>query len=224
MKKALLLLVGAISANAAVLNPISYDMPNGEGNANGGSYNYWDQTYSGSGNTSVDGSPLSGGLGQLTDDILGGARWDYDLGNGNAYEWVGWNNTTPTITFDFGGSVLLDQASIHVDNSQYGGVGMFSSIDMWASFDGVNYAPLSSYVTSNADLSNTANRFIDVPVGENLRYLRLTLHDFPNPTYPWLFISEVDFQGEANQAVPEPSTVFGAVAFASLIVRRLRKK
>ena len=37
----------------------SYDMPNGDGQAHSGSFNYWDLAYSGSGATSTDGAPLT---------------------------------------------------------------------------------------------------------------------------------------------------------------------
>ena len=48
----------------------SYEMPNGGGDASGGTYNYWDGSYSGSGSTTTDAAALSGGLGDLTDGII----------------------------------------------------------------------------------------------------------------------------------------------------------
>ena len=50
-------------ALAAPLAVTSYDMPNGDGQAHGGTYNYWDATYSGLGSPTQDRSPLSGGSG-----------------------------------------------------------------------------------------------------------------------------------------------------------------
>src|ERR1017187_3056385 len=41
----------ATAAQSATLTVSSYDMPNGDGHAQGGTYNYWDGTYTGSGAT-----------------------------------------------------------------------------------------------------------------------------------------------------------------------------
>ena len=59
--------LGATAVSAAPLVVTSYDMQNGDGHASGGTYDYWDATYTGSGATTTDHAPLSGGLGVLTD-------------------------------------------------------------------------------------------------------------------------------------------------------------
>jgi len=59
-------LIYATDANAGQLSVTSYDEPDGYGTASGGSSNYWDAGYSGSGCTNCDGAPLSGGIGALT--------------------------------------------------------------------------------------------------------------------------------------------------------------
>lgn len=64
---------GAGFAQASSLIVVtSYDMPNGDGQAQGGWLNYWDGAYSNgpAGDCTTDGlsgSYLSGGLGKLTD-------------------------------------------------------------------------------------------------------------------------------------------------------------
>ena len=46
---------------------------------------------------------------QLIDGEYGTAHWSADLGNGNAYEWLGWVHDTPVnIDFDFGASTFID--------------------------------------------------------------------------------------------------------------------
>ena len=60
---------GAGAASATTLT--SYSMPNG----NTGSYTYWDDTYSGSGDVTVSNSALSGGTGDLTDGVIAGDNW-----------------------------------------------------------------------------------------------------------------------------------------------------
>ena len=41
----------ALPASASSVFSSGYDMPNGDGTASGGSYNYWDKFYTGSGAT-----------------------------------------------------------------------------------------------------------------------------------------------------------------------------
>ena len=67
----------APAAQAAVVNATSYSMFNGDGQAHGGSFNYWDHAYNGSGSTSTDHAALTGGTGGL-------AAFN-DLGSGTFY-------------------------------------------------------------------------------------------------------------------------------------------
>jgi len=57
-------------AGASSLPVASYDMNNGDGQASGGSFNYWDRFYTGTGATTTDDAPLNGGVGDLTDGIV----------------------------------------------------------------------------------------------------------------------------------------------------------
>ena len=216
----------AFSLNASAVTPLRYNMNNGDGNAAGGSFNYWDDTYTGAGNKTLDGAALSGGLGQLTDSILGGSIWYLDQGNGNAQEWVGWNTTTPKITFDFGSAITLSKISLHSDNSKYGGVGLFGAAHISTSSDGVTFTPFSDYFTPGTELANTANRFVDVPVGTTSRYFQVTLDD-QDANLPWVFVSEITFDGTATASpVPEVSPALGAFALTTLAgaCRLLRRK
>lgn len=50
---------------------------------------------------------------QLIDGKYGVAPWSANLGNGNAYEWLGWVNDTPVnIDFNLGSSVEINQIRI----------------------------------------------------------------------------------------------------------------
>src|SRR5580692_6062496 len=82
-------------ASAIPLVPISYTATPGEGIAQGGYYNYFDDTGH-----------------QLTDGIYGVNDWSANLGNGIAYEWVGWRVADPTITFQFSTPVTINQVGI----------------------------------------------------------------------------------------------------------------
>ena len=108
------------SAWAGPLEPTSYDMLNGET----GSFPYHDEIYSGAGSPMVNLSPLSGGLGDLTDDVFAPSNWfitEPPAGNG---PYVGWMSIDPTITFDFGSpEAFFDTVTIHVDDGDgFGGV------------------------------------------------------------------------------------------------------
>ena len=88
------LLASLAAGEAAALQPDSYSMPNGYS----GSYNYWDEIYSGSGCRTCDGAFLSGGTGELTDGVIATDNWfvvEAPAGNG---PYVGWP-IDPTITF-----------------------------------------------------------------------------------------------------------------------------
>lgn len=113
----------ALSAQAATVAPTSYDMPNGYGQASGGSYNYWDRAYSGSGNTQIDYDPLSGGLGDLTDGIIATERWDMVENVEGWGPYVGWSERDPVITFHFAGPLQFTQVTVwHDDANGYGNV------------------------------------------------------------------------------------------------------
>jgi len=119
---AALTLPGA-AAIAAPVSPTSYDMPNGYGIASGGSYNYWDRSYTGSGDTELDFAPLSGGLGVLTDGVIATERWDQVENLAGTGPYVGWALMDPVITFHFGETLIFSQLTIwHDDANGYGNV------------------------------------------------------------------------------------------------------
>lgn len=97
------LLLGAAHSQAAMpVQPLHYDMLNGYGMASGGSFNYWDKSYSGSGNSSQDYAPLSGGLGDLSDGIIANEGWHLTENTEGTGPYVGWNRGEPwLITFHF---------------------------------------------------------------------------------------------------------------------------
>jgi len=118
-----LLALSSAAALAAPVSPTSYDMPNGYGTASGGSFNYWDRGYSGSGNTQLDFAPLSGGLGDLTDGVIATERWDRVENLEGTGPYVGWSAMDPVITFYFGETLAFSQLTIwHDDANGYGNV------------------------------------------------------------------------------------------------------
>jgi MYXO-CTERM domain-containing protein len=210
MAAAAWLLAGA--ASAAQLTVSSYSMPNGDGQAHGGNYNYWDGTYNGAGNPALDGSSgsfLSGGTGALTDGVVAFTNWSALSNNAGTGQYVGWVFTNPTITFNFASAVTINEIKLYVDNSHDGGVTSPSSVTV----NGVDYA---NPTWAGATLPQT----IDITG------LAITGHSvsvtLTNPGY-WVMLSEAQFYG--TPAVPEAgSTAMALAGLATLGLMARRRK
>jgi hypothetical protein len=210
---AALLLSGGVMA--AQLTVSTYSMPNGDGNAHGGTYNYWDATYSGMGNVTQDGlsgSVLSGGTGKLTDGVIATSDWYLVSNSSGTGQYVGWRNTSPTITFGFASAVSINEIKLYVDNSHVGGVTAPSAVTV----DGTSYANPS---WASASLPQT----IDL-TGLNItgNSVSVTLTD---ATTDWVFLSEAQFFGN-TAAVPEAdasSMLLGGLAALGLMALRRRQ-
>lgn len=183
------------SANAAPIPVLSYAMPNGAGQASGGTYNYWDATYSGSGAVTTDGAPLSGGTGKLTDGVVATQRWDAVSNVAGTGEYVGWATPltpAPTITFDFATGALIDTVVVSLDNSGFGGVFAPSAIVI----DGLARAFTAPALGSVGDVVFT---------GLGLTGTSHTIQ-FSGGQGPWIFVSEIAFAGP-TATVPEPGSM-----------------
>ncbi|MFM7075649.1 MAG: ELWxxDGT repeat protein [Planctomycetaceae bacterium] len=175
---------GLVIRITELLRPVAYSMPQGDS----GSFQYWDDGYSGSGGQG-DSAPLSGGLGQLTDGIVGADDWAADLGNGNAREWVGWVEKNPDIIFDLGVMRRVTGVRVHANSAGYGGVGLFAAVTVSYSDDGVTWSAASRHVTSAAERADTRARFHEVG-GEGVgRFARVSIER----DAPWIFVSEIEF-------------------------------
>ena len=178
--------------------PLTYSMVNGSGTVEGASI--LDDTYTGP--NSLDarnqtGASLSGGVGKLTDGIDGLTDPRNDNGGDT---WVGWYNTTPQITFDFGTAVDLSQFSVFADN--FGVVPGFSapnnlyqSVRLETSSDGQNWTLVTNYATTPTEQSESSvaqNYSYDVAPGSaDQQYVRLTFDPYaPNDL---ILISEIQF-------------------------------
>lgn len=213
-------LLTAPYTNAAPLLPTSYDMLNGSGQASGGDYNYWDSSYSGKGSTK-DNALLFGGVGDLTDGVISDSNW-YNAENlKGTGPYVGWRasvNKNPLVTFRFAGSTLLNSVTIYVDDSDgKGGVSTPESVDI-----GIEGGKYANFITSDPkDGAPTSYTFSKLGLTGSAFDVRF------NNASDWIFVSEVQFDGQAANvaAVPEPATyLLSAVGLLALgLVARRRR-
>lgn len=229
------------SASIVVLPVSSYDMPNGYGVHVEGSFNYWDATYNGSGLKTTDGSPLSGGVGALTNGVIANQQWDAVSNSLGTGQYVGWKYTNPQINFNLANLSTVHSISMFVDNSYVGLVGAPESVTV----NGITYSAGNGlFVSHPFGLTNpaieliiafanpiTASLFTLTPnageFGSDAIAYNLKYPDFPIPgdREPWMMISEVQFNGVS--AVPELSTwlmmLIGFAAFGFVAYRRKAK-
>lgn len=213
-------------AHAYSVSPTSYDMPNGSGRASGGNFNYWDLGYNGSGATTVDGAPLSGGVGDLTDGIVATSNWNNVENIGGTGPYVGWRSTVtpnPTIMFHFTPSPLdtveFLSLTLYLDDADgYGGVSVPSQIRIRVG------SGLDEYFPVTDPIGNTPLAFnIDLhhQVGDDIEVQLFNSNQ-------WIFLSEVGFDGliitHDDFGTPEPgSMALLAAGLAGLgLIRRRR--
>jgi len=204
-------------AFAMPISPVSYDMING----GSGSFNYWDNTYNGTGSNTTNYAQLSGGRGDLTDGIIA----TKSIGITPSL-YVGWA-INPTITFNFGELVNIDSITLYLDDR-----------------DGINNINLPASVTLIMGDSLTTHAVINPPtttpipvtlsnLGLSGDILSLPLNRLNNTKYRgWVFLSEVEFDGApvvktslAAAPVPEPGTMLllGAGLFGLAFYSKRRR-
>jgi hypothetical protein len=207
---ALLALTAATAVQAAgPLAPTGYDMFNGHGQASGGSFNYWDLAYNGTGSTSTDNAILAGGQGDLTDGVTTTQNWFSVENSAGTGPYVGWYQAvlpgSVLVTFNFASMVNVDTLSIHADDSGgAGGVALPSAVALtWAGGGNASLPVVdpdagggpSWLVFSGLSISNTS--WVSVALSYN---------------NAWVFVDEVAFNGAP---VPEPASwmlMLGGVA------------
>jgi hypothetical protein len=177
-------------AGAAPISPLSYDMING----GTGSYNYWDESYSGAGSKTTNYAYLSGGKGDLTNGIIPAQNWNIVEAPTGPGPYVGWLSYDPVIKFHFGNTVAINSITFYVDDSNgNGGVRVPSGFTINGTLYNVSdpsgSAP-TSYIFSNLGLS--------------LQDLTVTIH---RRSGSWVFASEITFDGTSS-VVPIPGALW----------------
>ncbi len=188
---------------AAEVVPVSYTFDQA---TSCGSYCYHDETRT-----------------QLTDGQYGVEGWGVDLGNGNAYEWVGWlYNPVINMDFNLGSAQSIDSIKVGSTQDALWDVTLPSlSVSYW---NGSTWVLAQSLVVPPGSandrgyLSPLPHGFLTLSgLGINAQYIRVTA----TANGPWTFVDEVDF---FTARVPEPATyalmALGLACVAALARRR----
>lgn len=209
---ALLVLLPAVAVAAPIV-PTAYDMPNGHGQATGGTFNYWDLSYSGAGSTSVDGAPLSAGLGDLTDGLIAGDIWFNVENAAGTGPYVGWRNIDPRIDFQFATPVEFLSVRIHLDDANG-----FGSVNLP---NAVRFTAGATTTTINvADPAGSAPLWVSFDLsGQGFAGSALSVELLRKNQ--WVFASEFEFDG---RAVPEPSVLLLVGLGLAAGARRVRRR
>ena len=198
----------APAAQAASVYATSYDMLNGDGQAHGGSFNYWDKAYTGTGSTTTDHAALSGGTGDLTDGVIATSNWFNTENVSGTGPYVGWLDYNPTIDFLFAGLTSFASMTFYFDDSNgYGGVNRPGSVNV----NGTTY--IVPQDASAAPFAYTVNL-----AGLVTKDLSVSIF----ATDRWIFLSEVTFDGAAKVPVPAGGLLLLA-AMGGLAALRRRK-
>lgn len=197
-----------LRAQAAPVSPVSYDTPNGYGVATGGSANYWDLNYTGTGATSTDGAPLSGGLGDLTDGVIAPDNWFVTENGAGSGPYVGWREIDPSIAFSFAVPLQFTSVRVYLDDSDgQGGVSFPSRISV------------NGITTDLLDPPGPAPSSVEIPLA-GLTTDVLTIQLFRSNT--WVFASEFSFEAVE---IPEPAAggVLGIGLAVAAVLRRFAR-
>ena len=201
----LMVLAGIANAGLIEIVPVGYTF-NEEPDS--GRYKYYDET----GN-------------QLIDGAYGTFPWGADLGNGHAYEWVGWKESTPVyIDFDLGGSTEINQINIGTVQNKLSDV-VLPSVNLYSSSDGSSWVPFLNYYVPE-DSANNRKYFTYELAGFSItaQFFRVGLYHSLDG--PWTFTDEIDFY--RTSSTPEPTTMLLlGIGLVSLVggstIRRQRK-
>jgi len=172
---------------------------------------------------------------QLVDGQYGVYPWSADLGNGVAYEWVGWQSEIVNIDFDFGAPSLIDTVNIGSVQDRLTNV-VLPSVNIYSSTDTLTWSFVSSLDIPISETNNNTYQTFELDgLGLSDQYMRISL--LQKSSWTWTFVDEIDFYRYdqfkldsfgVRTAVPEPGTIFllgvGLAGMAGFVGIRKRKK
>ena len=131
--------------------------------------------------------------GQLVDGIRGVDEWGANLGNGSAYEWVGWASAAPVITVKFAVPRKLGLVRLGLSNEQVGSVAQPPQVSLRLSMDGQTWAQPHSFSLAAATMPVIAvGKRADIALKIPLQVARFVEIAFATPG-SWTFVDELEF-------------------------------
>ena len=126
---------------------------------------------------------------QLCDGKTGRDNFRDDLGNGAAYEWVGWRDIDPTIVLDLGSvPQKVSTIQIHANGNVDQGVAFLRQVALSVSKDGTNFD--EEKTTNVQPQAGKPSQWFVVNVGgAEVKTAKLRLID--NTATGWILISEI---------------------------------
>ncbi len=151
---------------------------------------------------------------QLTDGVYAPVEPGVSL---TTYEWLGWDGSNPSITFNFGSEVSIDQVSLSMAHWTNAAVYLPESIVIGG----------TAFTVNPADYPNLNHALLTFDIAWTGSSLTIDLDSSHNR---WIFIDEVTFnegpvQGQGNEnRVPEASATLPLVASALVGLFALRRR
>ena len=131
--------------------------------------------------------------GQLMDGKKGGNDWYAELGNGPAYEWVGWKQATAVVTFQFPQPRLVAKVRVGLNNFVQGVVVEPPEVHVRTSQDAVTWsAPVVFALDAGTLPAIVAGQRGDVVLPTPVTIARYVEVSFLSPG-SWTFVDEIAF-------------------------------
>ncbi|XP_043533945.1 discoidin domain-containing receptor 2-like isoform X2 [Chiloscyllium plagiosum] len=153
------------------------------------------------------GSVHYGGLGQLTDGVLGMDDFtrSQELRVWPGYDYVGWHNTTMSngfveIDFQFEHVLTFKSMKVHCNNMFSRQVKIFKSVDCFFKSDAtVSWEPTPVSTAMVLDNKNPSARYVTVPLGHRpAQFIRCHFYFADS----WMMFSEITFQTGVDHTTP----------------------
>ncbi len=182
-----------LSSYGAVITPTSYTATPGQGTGVGGTFDYFDETGK-----------------QLTDGVLGNDTYWVDLGNGNAYEWVGWLTVDPVLNFQLPGQYMVTGVNIGFNRMDSSGILLPITVIIGN----------TSFSVAGNEIADNGRGFVTFSGNWEGNSLQVQLID--QDVNRWIFVDEITMEGFET---PEPGTsALVAAGGLALLITRFGKK